>query len=255
MKKRMDRRYLDGEESVAGWQTIYCSLSLIMVVLFIMLVSYSVADRKKMKELRGTVAGSGANVEGIINTETNVGLTGDEAGLAQNETMNEGAWVGNATHSLGQAGEISGLKGDVTVERFHRGLKFKFKSDVIFSSGSAMVSEKIYPYLDEMIKIANEQNLSVRVEGHTDDLPVRSIEFPSSWELSAARSASVIRYFIKKWEFPARRLSAVGFAQYRPLTPNKSPEEREQNRRIEVYLEPGKDETLLKGQSDESKNP
>jgi chemotaxis protein MotB len=249
MKKRVDRRYLDAEESVAGWQTIYCSLSLIMVVLFIMLVSYSVADRKKMRDLRGTVAGNGANVEKVKNgAETNVGP-------AEKETMNDGAWISNATLSLSQAGEISGLKGDVTVERFNRGLKFKFKSDVIFSSGSAMVSGKIYPYLDEMIKIANEQNLSVRVEGHTDDVPIRSMEFPSNWDLSAARSANVIRYFITKSEFPARRLAAEGFAQYRPLASNSSPEGREQNRRIEVYLEPGKDETLLKGQNDESKNP
>jgi len=245
MKKRFDRRYLDGEESVAGWQTIYCSLSLIMVVLFVMLVSYSVADRRKMNDLRGTVAG-GANVGKIKNTKTNAELI--------KKMVNDGAWVNSAMHSLSRMGAISGLKSNVTVERFHKGLKFKFKSDVIFSSGSAKISEKIYPYLDEMSKIAKEQNLSVRIKGHTDDVPIRSIEFPSNWELSTARSTNVIRYFITKCGFPAKRLSAEGFAQYRPLVPNSSPEGREQNRRIEVYLEQDRDETSLKDQNDESKS-
>ena len=242
----MDRRYLDGEETVAGWQTIYCSLSLIMVVIFIMLVSFSVADRRKMNDLRGTVAGV-ASVGKIKNTKTNVGLI-------KNEMVNDGAWVNRALHSLSGVGAISGLKRNVTVERFHKGLKFKFKSEVIFSSGSARISEKIYPYLDEMIKIAKEQNLSVRVEGHTDDVPIRSIEFPSNWELSTARSTNVIRYFITKCGFPAKRLSAEGFAQYRPLATNISPEGREQNRRIEVYLEQDRNETSLKDQNDESKS-
>jgi len=245
MKKRIDRRYLDDEESVAGWQTIYCSLSLIMVVLFVMLVSYSVADRRKMNDLRGTVTGD-ANVGKIKNTKTNAELI--------KKMVNDGAWVNSAMHSLSRMGAISGLKSNVTVERFHKGLKFKFKSDVIFSSGSAKISEKIYPYLDEMSKIAKEQNLSVRIEGHTDDVPIRSIEFPSNWELSTARSTNVIRYFITKCGFPAKRLSAEGFAQYRPLVPNSSPEGREQNRRIEVYLEQDRDETSLKDQNDESKS-
>jgi chemotaxis protein MotB len=247
MKKRIERRYLDVEESVAGWQTIYCSLSLIMVVLFIMLVSYSVADRRKMIDLRGTVAGYGVNSGKFKNTKTN-------AESIKNKMLDDGAWVNSAMHSLSKVGAISGLKKNVTVERFHRGLKCKFNSDVIFSTGSAMISEKIYPYINEMSKIAMEQNLSVRVEGHTDDVPIRSIEFPSNWELSTARSTNVIRYFITKCGFPAKRLSAEGFAQYRPLAPNNSPEGREQNRRIEVYLEPDRDVTSLKDQNDESKS-
>jgi chemotaxis protein MotB len=247
MKKRMDRRYLGDEESVAGWQTIYCSLSLIMVVIFVMLVSYSVADRKKMNDLRGMVAGDRTNAGKMNNPKTN-------AGFIKNEAGNDGAWVNSAMHSLSRVGEISGLKGNVTVERFYGGMKFKFKSDVVFSSGSARISEKIYPYLDEMSRIAQEQSLSMRVQGHTDDVPIRNIEFPSNWELSTARSTNVIRYFITKCGFPAKRLSVAGFAQYRPFAPNSSLEGREQNRRIEVYLERDRDETLLKDQNDESKS-
>lgn len=247
MKKRMDRKYLGNEESVSGWQIIYCSLSLIMVVIFVMLVSYSVADRRKMNDLRGTVAGDRAKVGKNDHKKM-------EAGLISNETLNDGAWVNSAIHSLSRVEEISGLKGNVTVERFYGGMKFKFNSDVVFSSGSATISEKIYPYLGEMIRIALERSLSVRVEGHTDDVPVRNAEFPSNWELSTARSTNVIRHFITKCGFPAKRLSAEGFAQYRPLAPNSSPEGREKNRRIDVYLEKNRDETSLKDQNHESKN-
>jgi chemotaxis protein MotB len=245
MKKRIDRRYLDGKESVTGWQTIYCSLSLIMVVLFIMLVSYSVADKIKMNNVRNIVKGYPPNVGEIKKAKMN-------AGWEENEIDNE--WMNNAIHALSRAGAISGLKSNVDIERFHKGLKFKFKSDVIFSSGSAVINEKIYPYLDEMIRIAREQNLSVRVEGHTDDVPIRSIEFPTNWELSTARATNVIRYFIEKCGFPAKQLSAEGFSQYRPLAPNSSPQGHAQNRRIEVYFEPSNRETSLKDQNDDSKS-
>jgi chemotaxis protein MotB len=247
MKKKIDGRYLDGDESVAGWQTIYCSLSLIMVVLFIMLVSYSVADRGKMNDLRGTLVGYGTNTGKIKISKMN-------AGLIKHATLNGGAWVDSAMHSLNRVGTIFESKKNVAVERFHGGMRCKFNSDVIFSTGSAMINEKIYPYLDEMSKIAKEHNLSVRVEGHTDNVPIRSIEFPSNWELSTARSTNVIRYFITKCGFPAKRLSAEGFAQYRPLAPNSSPEGREQNRRIEVYLERDRDETSPNDQNNESKS-
>jgi chemotaxis protein MotB len=234
MKKRLYKQYLDNEEYLTGWQTVYCSLSLIMVVFFIMLVSYSVTDKRKMNNLKGTLSGKVASVGQIRNMKTSFGLK-------PSESLNAGVWINKILLSFNKAGVLTGLTNDVVAERYLGGIKIKFNSDVVFTEGSAVISKKIYPYLNEMSKIAKEQNLTLRIEGHTDNVPIHSIEFPSNWELSAARATNIIRYLIKEQEFPANRLAAEGFAQYRPLASNSSPEGRQKNRRIEVYLERGRD--------------
>ena len=228
------RRYKNNDnmqaDAVESWQTIYCSLALIMVVLFVMLISYSMADKRKMTDLRDALKGYCGKAGEIKDEKTG-------AGSMQANMVGDGVWVNNALHSLRNVGSNSGLERAVTVERIHGGLKLKLGGDVLFPAGSAIINEKLYPYLDEIIKIAREKNLFLKVEGHTDDVPIHSSEFPSNWELSTARAINVLRYFIEKGQFPVKRLTAEGFGQYRPLAPNSTPEGRKQNRRIEVFLE------------------
>jgi chemotaxis protein MotB len=229
MRRRPCSQPSEQEEAASGWQTIYCSLSLIIVVLFVMLVSYSVADRNKMSHVRGALgakAGRGVTV-------------GVEKGAADStgaEAAKEAALVSSAMLSLRKAGEDTGLKNEIAVERFLGGAKIRLNSDAVFPEGSAAIDKKMRLFLDEMGRVAMERNLSMKVQGHTDDVPVRTGEFPTNWELSAARAANVVRYLIGERGVPARRLTAEGFSQYRPLASNGSPEGRRKNRRIEIVL-------------------
>jgi chemotaxis protein MotB len=214
---------------------------LIIVVLFVMLVSYSVADPNKMNRLKGTFHARAGQSEKAKGDNRGAGMTG-------NETAKDGALVNSAILSLRKAGEVAGLKdGDIAVERFLGGVKVRLNNDVVFAEGSASINKSVYPYLDEMGKVARERNLSLKVQGHTDDVPIRSGEFPTNWELSAARAANVMRYLISKQGFPAHRLTAEGFAQYRPVAPNSSSEGRRKNRRIEIVLGRERDEKPAKG--------
>jgi chemotaxis protein MotB len=217
------------DDAVPAWQTIYCSLILIMLVLFVMLVSYSVTDKRKMTNVKGHFDRYSGN-KGDLGRENYISSS------VQNETIPV-AWIKDAMDSLRQAGIKAGLEGAVAVERTPGGLKFKMHSDVLFPSGQAVIREKVYPYLDEMIKLAKEHELSLSIKGHTDNAPIHNDAFPSShWELSAARAANVLRYCLEKGEIPAGRLSAAGFGPYRPLVPNDTSQGRMQNRRIEVVL-------------------
>lgn len=223
--------YFDLENPVAGWQITYSSLSLILVVVFVMLVSYSVADKNKMGDLRRAVTGESGGVDGN-KTENNQRTAMDDA------TDNGGEWISNALFSLQSAGVAAGLKDDVVVQRVGGGLALKFKSDAFFASGSASLDKKIFPYLDEVSRVAGEHRLFLRVEGHTDDVPIHTEEFPSNWELSTKRAVAVVRYFIEQRGFPANRLSAEGFGQYRPLIRDGEPGDKQMNRRIEIYIQP-----------------
>jgi chemotaxis protein MotB len=79
-------------------------------------------------------------------------------------------------------------------------------------------------------------NNPLRVEGHTDDIPISTAEFRSNWELSVRRATEVVRYLIEKHDLSPRRISAVGYAEYHPVAPNDTAENRSRNRRIEIIV-------------------
>ncbi len=226
MRSRINKQ---AEDPVPAWQTIYCSLVLIMLILFVMLVSYSATDRKKLSALKSNFAGYQEEERG-------------EKERARSVTLPMGrppagaAWEREALVVLQQAGMKPDPAGDVSVEKMGRGLKFQMKGDAMFPPGQAGINKQIYPYLDQMIKVAKARNLFVSIEGHTDDAPVRNGVFSSNWELSAARAMNVLRYCLEKGKIPAGRLSATGFASYRPLVHGDTPQGRMQNRRIEIFL-------------------
>ncbi|MHB8090649.1 MAG: OmpA family protein [Syntrophales bacterium] len=244
MMKKRELKYSSKDDASEDWQITYSSLSLILVVVFVMLISYSVMDKRKMGHLRGAVKREANNQEVIKVDSKNDRLAGSEGDI-------DGAWISDAVNSLKNSGAGSDFRDDVTVQRFQRGIRLRFNSDMVFPSGAATVSDKIYPYLEEISKIAVERDLFLRVEGHTDDIPINTEEFPSNWELSTKRAVNIVRYLIEKRGFPAERLSAEGFGQYHPLAANADPIERSRNRRIEIYIEPGVKISSVRGKSHE----
>jgi len=82
----------------------------------------------------------------------------------------------------------------------------------------------------------------IRIEGHTDDIPIRTDRYPSNWELSAARAVNVVKYLSGPGHIAPKRLAAAGYADIKPLKPNSSPSNRALNRRVEIVLLKGKDQ-------------
>jgi chemotaxis protein MotB len=91
--------------------------------------------------------------------------------------------------------------------------------------------------LDAIAAEVAESKMNLRVEGHTDDEPIKTTRFRSNWDLSASRAATVVSYLEQAHGIDATRLMAAGHGSQRPLVPNDTPEHREMNRRIEIVLE------------------
>jgi len=127
--------------------------------------------------------------------------------------------------------ELSELKGRMTVN---------LKDKILFASGSAKVGKEGQAALAKIAEaLKGVQGKIIRVEGHTDDVPVQGgTFFPSNWELSLARAMAVVRALQDAGVDPTV-LSAAGYGQYQPIAPNDSPENRSLNRRIEIVLAPG----------------
>ena len=123
----------------------------------------------------------------------------------------------------------------VRVRRDKLWVEVEINTDILFPSGSGAFSEPALPVMDKLAEVLKPFPNPIRVEGHTDNRPIHTMAFPSNWELSAARAASVVHEFTKAGVDPLR-LEIVGFGQYHPLTANDSVEGRNANRRVTILI-------------------
>lgn len=107
---------------------------------------------------------------------------------------------------------------------------------VLFESGAATLRAEAMPFLQALAEALIELDRQIKVQGHTDNVPMRSAQFPSNWELSAIRAVMVVRALGELYGVPSQNLSAVGFADSRPVTDNQTPENRAKNRRVEIVV-------------------
>jgi len=107
---------------------------------------------------------------------------------------------------------------------------------VLFESGAATLRAEALPFLQALAEALIELDRQVKVQGHTDNVPMRSAQFPSNWELSAIRAVMVVRALGELYGVPSPNLSAVGYADSRPVADNQTPENRAKNRRVEIVV-------------------
>lgn len=130
--------------------------------------------------------------------------------------------------------------GQIQITQLAGRLSVNMVDKILFNSGEASLKpagEKVLQQVGTALK--NIQDKAIRVEGHTDNVPISSSlrdRFPTNWELSTARATSVVRYLQEKVGIPAERLIAAGYGEFHPIASNSTPEGKAQNRRIEVTL-------------------
>lgn len=123
----------------------------------------------------------------------------------------------------------------VAVKRNDYWIELEMNSELLFLSGEAAVSKKAQPVFKEIAQIIQSLPNAINVEGHTDDVPINNLKFPSNWDLSSARATSVVQQLVKEGIDPTR-LSAVGYGEFHPIGDNISEEGRFKNRRVTLVL-------------------
>ena len=130
----------------------------------------------------------------------------------------------------------SGLTGDLTLEATQNEILLSLKDTIPFASGKAELRPRAWPVLRKVAEIAlRRPGLDLEINGHTDDRPIATAEFPSNWELSTARASRVARYLVERGVHPSR-LAVQGYASHRPRAVNSSAASRGANRRVEISL-------------------
>jgi chemotaxis protein MotB len=129
----------------------------------------------------------------------------------------------------------------IVVRRKSTFLEIEIKTDILFASGAANISTTARPVILELGRILKPFDNALRVEGHTDDVPIANASFPSNWELSAARAASVVHVLLQA-EVAPQRLSVSGMGEFHPAADNTTVQGRNANRRVVLVVLAGEGE-------------
>ena len=130
----------------------------------------------------------------------------------------------------------SNLQDKVNVSINQRGLVVSLKEAGFFDSGSATVKQNSLPQLERILESLREYDNQIRVEGHTDNIPISTSAFHSNWELSTTRATNVVHYMINGDKFSPEKISATGYGEHRPVAENSSTEGRSKNRRVDIVM-------------------
>ncbi len=129
---------------------------------------------------------------------------------------------------------------EVKLQMMEKGLVITVVGDLLFDSGKAKIKPGAYSLLDKVATVLKENmaNFNIGIEGYTDNVPIKHSKWNSNWELSTARSLSVLHYMVNQKGVSPERLSAIGFGEYRPVATNDTKEGRKLNRRVEIVIQP-----------------
>jgi chemotaxis protein MotB len=251
----MKRKRPRGSANHDRWLVSYADFITLMFAFFVVLYSTSQADKRKQAAV-GEAIDQAFQALGIFRTVDTLPLSArkapameidpDAALTPSNVAMGDDLLAPSSVQQdlariqRNLRGLLSNQIGQHVVSlRIGRdGLVISLREAGFYDSGSATPHANSMNTLNEIADALKDTPYDIRVEGHTDNIPIHTTQFDSNWELSAARATRLARFFIEDKQFAPGRLSAAGYAEFHPLTENDSAEGRSQNRRVDIIVLP-----------------
>jgi chemotaxis protein MotB len=247
------KHHEEGHVNHERWLVSYADMITLLMVLFVVLFAMGQTDKSKLEVLRtslqrafsvevlrGTDASSlrGSTGESLIPPPVPMAITQEM--IAMTGMPNPDAKMAAALHEVREAlSEIPvppDASGSVDVGASREGIVISLAGNMLFDSGKADLKPRGMTLLDTLSERLRTMPNEIRVEGHTDNIPIATALYPSNWELSSARATTVGRYLVEHSEVAPRRISAAGYGEFRPVAPNDSREGRARNRRVDLVV-------------------
>ena len=251
----MAKRKQHAEEHVnhERWLVSYADMITLLMVLFVVLYAMGQTDKSKLEVLRtslqrafsvevlrGTDTASlrGSSGESIIPPPVPMAITQEL--IAMTGEVTPDARMATALHevreALLQVPVPSDTSGSVDVGASREGIVISLAGNMLFDSGKSDLKPRGMTLLDTLTERLKTMPNEIRVEGHTDNIPIATALYPSNWELSSARATTVARYLAEHDEIAPQRLIAAGYGEFHPVAPNDSREGRARNRRVDLVV-------------------
>ena len=213
---------------------LFMALNMILLAFFILLVSLSQKNESKenklLIEVRRAFQTFGGAFLGLGQEVDVSGLSRDQHAIENEEEVEQ--FLGELTRFVEENKESKEVSFQMTSE----GLNIHISEDFSFREGAATLLEPGLPFYDQVFNLILRTSNDVRIEGHTDNVEIRTVRFLDNWELSAARAMAVFRYFTASGEIPEERFIVAGHGRHRPLASNLTEEGRRQNRRVSIVF-------------------
>jgi chemotaxis protein MotB len=232
------------------WLVSYADFVTMIFALFVVLFASARKDSARQADMATAIASAFTQLGLFAPHSTTPPLTAQMSASAQSVAVvpnNASDFVGSAQQRTDLLNLKKRLETELATEIAKRTVSLRLSKDGLvislleagfFDSGSAMYKPSSGPIIariaDRLKMLPNE----LRIEGHTDEVPIHSSQFASNWELSTARATTIARLFIEQYQFDPQKLSVAGYAQYRPYTSNSNEEGRAQNRRVDIVVLP-----------------
>jgi chemotaxis protein MotB len=236
------------------WLVSYADFITLLFAVFVVLYAMGQSDKKKVEEVMQSIqasfgmANSGAvapkinvitskaiNIMPSLKPELSIAPSG-RTGRGQSRTRAEEKDFRQIKSSIEAYLIKQGAQHKVSLNISRRGLIVSLKEAGFFDSGQAQIKPEAYELINTISEVMTQYNNPLRVEGHTDNIPINSSQFPSNWELSTARATNGLKYLIKHFDVDPDKISATGYAEFRPIADNSTSEGRGKNRRVDLVM-------------------
>lgn len=271
MRKHEEEEHDNSER----WLLSYADFITLLMVFFIIMYSMSKVDQVKFYQLAQSlssafIGGTGTLEAGDKNTgvvdPNNLDLSeveklaeqlaaeklAEQAATEQAAQQQEMENMQQLSDTLAKYFVEKNINDEVTLNIDDRGLVISLTATALFDSGSADVKEEMAKILIDSGEIINSLENYIRVEGHTDNVPVGVSKYKTNWELSTARATNVVELFVEQVGIDPQKLVAAGYSEYKPITTNDTAEGRSKNRRVDIIILNSKYNALESERTDSS---
>ena len=229
------RRRVYSEENHDRWLVSYADFITLLFAFFVVLFSSSTMDPSKMRSFAATFH---ALVDRLGDTESRRYALAED--LEQDSSVESLDNLRRALDELEPQFEAELLpeieSGKVTISIEPRGLVLSLTESALFAPGRAQLGFEARGIMRKVGRTLARNSRPIRLEGHTDDTPIRTKKYPSNWQLATARAIAVLQFLVNESSLPVERLSAAGYGEYQPLVPNNSVQNRAKNRRVDIVV-------------------
>jgi chemotaxis protein MotB len=248
----MSKKKHEEHENHERWLVSYADFITLLFAFFVVMYSISSVNVGKYRTVSESIKAALNPIVSPPSSPTPLALSASKAALTAPDAPGSKEVAVRKLRNLVKGIKASPQLAMVRItEKVNGDIVITIPDQLLFNSGEAAVRPEALRFLEGLGTAIIELNRHTRIEGHTDNVPIRTAQFPSNWELSSTRAVMVVRVLSELYGVPADHLAAVGHAETRPVTANADSEQRAKNRRVEVViLEQAPSAPLLQTEND-----
>lgn len=215
-----------------AWMATYSDMVTLLLCFFVLLFSFATLDVQKFQAIAQSMSGS----LGVLDSGITLTMEPLVNSFPADSPTEEAEEFNKIFEQMSEYIRENNLEASIILRLDERGLLVRFLDDVLFDSGKADLTPKAREIINKVAEIIKQNNKNIRVEGHTDNVPINTFRFPSNWELSTTRAVNVVKHLIEENNIKPERMSASGYSDQHPVDDNNTSEGRQKNRRVDMVI-------------------